>query len=267
MTKLGVKWSPIASSVLDLVDVVEVAGWDLERGSRPESCLLHNLDLDFSLAVPGVLDECWKDRCQHALDLTQSPWFSLHLGFSTERVRFQDHMLPASRVLDRNTCLERMVDTVQFACKHLHVPVLIENLDYCPEGAYEHVCEPSFINEVVERTGCAMLLDLAHLQVSADWLGYEPQEYAGQLRLDRVVEVHLSSPRRVGDRLDDRHCELLERDFRLFDWTLRRCAPEAVVLEYTRDADLLPNQLRKIRAMLDRNTVNMGKLQGDDPVG
>jgi uncharacterized protein (UPF0276 family) len=253
MTLLGVKWSPIVDAAVPLVDIVEVAGWDLRDGLPGERQLLHNLDLDFSLGVPNVLDEAWLTRCRDALAWTNSPWFSLHLGFSSERVRFDGHMLPESPMLDRATCLERMTAAVGFAQRHLDVPMLIENLDYCPEGAYEHVCEPAFITEVVRVTGCDLLLDLAHLQVSADWLGYSPEAYAALLPLERVVEVHLSSPRLSGERLGDVHCELIERDYRLLEWVLTHANPEAVALEYTRDESRLIDQVRALRALLDKS--------------
>ena len=252
MTLLGVKWSPIAAVALPLVNIVEVPGWALDVPLPGAPRLLHNLDLDFSLTAPNVVDDAWLARCRQAIESTRSPWFSLHLGFSAERVRFDNHMLPESAVLDRSTCLERLIDAVGRVTEGLSVPVLIENLDYCPEGAYEHVCDPRFISEVVESTNCALLLDLAHLQVSADWLGIEPLEYADLLPLDRVVEVHLSSPRRLGQRLDDGHFELLEEDFRLLEWVLQRTMPEAIVLEYTRDEQRLLDQLQRLRALLDR---------------
>ncbi len=260
MTLLGVKWSSISDVAVDLVDIVEVAGWDLERGQQSARRLLHNLDLDFSLATPNALDDSWIERCQRSIALTGSPWFSLHLGFSAERVTFRDHMLPESPVLDRGTCLERMVDAVGYAQRHLDVPVLIENLDYCPEGAYEHVCVPEFIAEVVSATGCWVLLDLAHLQVSADWLGYSPEDYASRLPLERVIEIHVSSPRQVESRLDDGHFELVERDCLLLEWTLKQCEPRAVILEYARDRNKLREQLQGIRAILDRHAARVGKL-------
>ncbi len=255
MTLLGVKWSSISDVADDLVDIVEVAGWDLNRSELGTRRLLHNLDLDFSLAVSHVLNAEWLIRCERALEMTRSPWFSLHLGFSAEQVSFHNHMLPESAVLDRETCFERLVDAVGFAQQHLAVPLLIENLDYCPEGAYEYVCEPEFIAEIARATDCSLLLDLAHLQVSADWLGYTPESYVNKLPIQRVVEIHLSSPRKVGDHLDDGHFELLDRDFELFEWILKRCHPQAVVLEYTRDREKLPEQLLRTRSVLDRNSI------------
>ncbi len=255
MTLLGVKWSSISDVANDLVDIVEVAGWDLDGNEYETRRLLHNLDLDFSLAVPHVLNAEWVMRCERALEMTRSPWFSLHLGFSAEQVSFHNHMLPESAVLERETCFERLVDAVGFAQRHLDVPLLIENLDYCPEGAYEYVCEPEFIAEIASATDCSLLLDLAHLQVSADWLGYTPESYVRKLPIERVVEIHLSSPLKVGAHLDDGHFELVDRDFELLEWILKLCRPQAVVLEYTRDRDKLREQLQRIRATLDRNAL------------
>lgn len=250
--RLGVKWSPVAREALPLVDLIEIAGWQL-AGSRPDlPCLLHNLDLDFSLAAQDVIDAGWAERCAAAITQSGTPWFSLHLGFSAEQVRFRDHMHPASPSLERGVCLERMTQALRFARERLPVRLLIENLDYCPEGAYEHVCDPAFINEVLDATGCDFLLDLAHAQVSADWLGWEIHDYLGQLPLDRAVEVHLSSPRRAGPRLDDGHHELLEQDYALLDLLLARCQPSAVILEYSRDAAKLQEQLTELRRHIDR---------------
>jgi uncharacterized protein (UPF0276 family) len=135
------------------------------------------------------------------------------------------------------------------------VPLLLEHLDYCPEGAYEHVCEPAFICDVLEATGCDLLLDLAHAQVSASWLGADVEEMLEQLPLERVREVHVSSPRPSAGNsahLDDVHETLTERDYELLRWVLGRAAPRAVVLEYRRDIVELRKQLSRLSMMIGR---------------
>lgn len=265
MTLLGLRWSDIASSAAAQVDRFEVNGWTLDGPLPAGPYLLHNLDLDFSLTRPGVIDDRWLARCEQAILRTGSPWFSLHLGFSAERVRFADGMLPLSPTLDRDTCLTRLIETIARVKRSLSVPLLIENLDYCPGGAYEHICRPDFIAEVLERTDCGLLLDLAHLQVSADWQGLSPEEYLARLPLERVVEVHVSSPRRVGERLDDQHEELLERDYELLRLVLERSQPRAVVLEYSRAAERLSDQLRRVRLALDGMPSAMGNSTVEAP--
>jgi uncharacterized protein len=245
--KLGVKWSPIACGVLDLVDCVEVPGWAIEGLPDSHPVLLHNIDLDFSLARPNAIDDAWIHNARRLIQHTDTPWLSLHLGFSAEEVSFAGHMLPRSTVLDRETCRERFLGALNIVRDGIGVPLLLENLDYCPEGAYEHVCEPDFIAEILNELDCGLLLDLAHARVSADWLGYDIEDYLDALPLERVMQIHLSGPRHVGDHLDDSHYELTSEDYGLTGWLLERCDPEVVLLEYTRDADHLRQQLLELQ--------------------
>lgn len=258
---LGVAWSPVAATMRDLsyfVDIVEAPGWmldddDLQGQTR---VLLHNLDRDVSLAHPAAIDDAWGARISAALKRTGTPWFSMHLGFSAECVRFVDtHMLPESPTLPRETLRERIVAAARVAKGLVDAPLLLENLDYCPGGAYEHVCEPAFIREVLEEADCGLLLDLGHLQVTADWLGLTSEAMLDQLPLERVVEVHTSSPSVSNDgngKLSDTHDALTERDLDLLRAVLGRCSPRMVVLEYRKDDEQLRAQLLQLGRVLKR---------------
>lgn len=242
-----------------LVDLVEAPGWGLDDAIRGwhGPMLLHNLDLDVSLANTDYVSDEWAGRANATIGRAGSPWFSLHLGFSTERVLFNGHMLPRSRLLERDELLARIVASATAAVGRLDVPLLLENLDYCPEGAYEHVCDPGFVSEVLEATGCGLLLDIGHLAVSASWLGCEAETMLAALPLKRVGEVHVSSPRPIAGegntgRLDDVHEVMTEREVRLLHFVLERSTPGAVVLEYRRDPGELDRQLRLLRQILDR---------------
>jgi uncharacterized protein (UPF0276 family) len=259
---VGVTWSAAAAALPDLaalVDLIEVPGWTLTEldPPPPRHLVLHNLDLDVSLADPNLIDAAWVVRARAALDAAHTPWLSLHLGFASERVHFDGHMLPDSPPLPRDALLERIVanvNRVKDAIGH-DVPLLLENLDYCPEGAYEHVCEPTFIGAVLEATGSWLLLDLAHLQVTASWLDTPVETLLAQLPLERVREVHVSGPRPLAGnsgRLADVHETLTERDLELLRATLRVCQPRAVVLEYKRDALELRRQLARVAMLAGR---------------
>lgn len=258
---LGATWSPALAALDDLdslVDIVEVPGWGLDAAlaARSAPLLLHNLDMDVSLADTGYVDGEWAARANAAIRTAQSPWFSLHLGFSCERVRFEEHMLPVSQVLPRDELLERIATTATAAHEMVQVPLLLENLDYCPEGAYEFVCESDFIRQVLDASGCGMLLDIGHLRVSASWLGIAPEQLLAELPLDRVGEVHVSSPRPLEhgehpDLLDDAHAELTDEDVRLLQMVLTATRPRALVLEYQRESAALRSQLTQLRQILD----------------
>lgn len=248
---LGVTWSPAAAALRDLghlVDFVEAPGWALgDLEGRPiRRTIVHNVDPDFSLAGAGAIDDAWCARANAVIAAVNSPWLSLHLGFASERVRFVEHMLPESPALDRETLRERIVANINRAKGSIRQPLVLENLDYCPEGAYEHVCDPTFISEIIAATGTELLLDTGHLRVSASWFGLDPLAMLEALPLDRVLEVHVSSPRPLqGDngRLDDAHAELTEVDLDLLREVLQRSSPAALVLEYRRDPEQLRDQL------------------------
>lgn len=260
LPRLGAAWSSSAATLDDLaelVDFVEAPGWGLDeaRAGWSGPMVLHNLDKDMSLADPETVAGNWAARASEAIARAGSPWFSLHLGFSAERVRFDEHMLPLSEPLGREVLRERIIETASKASSLLETPLLLENLDYRPEGAYEHVCEPEFIGEVLEAAGCGLLLDIGHLIVSANWLGWEPEAMLDAMPIERLVEVHVSSPRPLAGegnsgRLDDVHEVLTDREVRLLRTVLRRGNPRAVVLEYRRDAHELRAQLQLLRSIL-----------------
>lgn len=243
--------------MLKLIDFYEVPGWLDADTSIPDSStelFLHNLDLDWTLASVTAIDSQWGCRLQAALHRTQSAWFSLHLGFATERVYFDDHMHPVGTPLTQECLVERFTANLKLAKAACPVPLLVENLDYCPEGAYEHICEPEFISSILDNVDCGLLLDMGHLQVSASWLNLRPETYLDQLPLERVVEVHVSSPRpdrRSPGRLDDSHAEITPRDIELLLYLLSRAKPEAITLEYRKDAGKLVAQLELLREILE----------------
>jgi uncharacterized protein (UPF0276 family) len=213
--------------------------------------LLHNSVWDWSLADPSALTETVVvETTQKALDMTRAPWLSIHLGFSTAHVQFDHGMQPRSALLSRQQAFDNTCHTITELAQTISVPLIIENLDYNLSGAYEYICEPSFIADVVRKTGVGLLLDIAHARVSASRLGYPFGEYLAVLPLDRVTQIHISSPRWQGNMLVDAHETLLDEDYNILEDVLRRTHPEALTLEYARERNALVEQLVHLSACL-----------------
>jgi uncharacterized protein (UPF0276 family) len=132
------------------------------------------------------------------------------------------------------------------------VRLFLENLDYNPGGAYEHVCEPEFIAAVLEESEVDLLLDLAHARVSASRLGFSIADYLMRLPMERVRQVHVSGPRLRDGVMVDAHEPLLEEDYTLLRELLDLTAPLALTLEYDRNETALKEQLGELRAILKR---------------
>lgn len=127
---------------------------------------------------------------------------SLHLGFSSEEVGTEgvdNHNFAMGKLLSEEETFERIsasLSTISDEFRKLGYKgkILIENLDYHPTGAYEHICEPMFISRIAEHTGCLILLDVAHTIISAHYLGVKPIDFARAIGVDNISEVHVNSP-------------------------------------------------------------------------
>jgi uncharacterized protein (UPF0276 family) len=94
-----------------------------------------------------------------AIARTGTPWLSVHLGFSAAQVGYDgDYMRPLSAPIPEDTLFRTICANVRMLATAIPVPLILENLNYCPGGAYEHVCVPKFITSsstTRERTCCS----------------------------------------------------------------------------------------------------------------
>ena len=216
--------------------------------------LVHNAVWNRSLAHPRGLEVAGAlSTTREVLAATGAPWLSVHLGFASAEVGPEGPMMvPRSAVLPRDAVYEAICKNARELAEAVPVPLLVENLDYWPTGAYEYVSEPGFIADVVEAAGVAFLLDLAHAQVAAARLGIPIDEYLARLPLHRVCELHVSGPRLVEGTLFDAHEPLVEEDYRLIALVLREAWPQAVTFEYHgEDAAAVPAEISRLRIALD----------------
>jgi uncharacterized protein (UPF0276 family) len=242
---------------LDL-DYLEVHGPFVEDARRvfpTMPMLLHNALYQWSLTHPdGLQHKNCADLTLQRLVLSRSPWYSLHLGFSSAEVDFVDtSMVALSPALPAEVILERACNGLNALHRQLGaVPLLVENLDYNPTGAYETICHPAFISQVLQQTGVDLLLDVAHACISAAALGMIPQDYFEQLPLERVRQVHVNRALWNGERWWDAHEAMQDEDETLLKWVLNRCKPWSVTLEYNRDEALILKQITRLRVILSQ---------------
>ncbi|MCK5043146.1 MAG: DUF692 family protein, partial [Candidatus Aenigmarchaeota archaeon] len=132
----------------------------------------------------------------------------------------------------------------------------IENMDYNKGGAYEYVCEPEFIKDMLAKNpNIYLLLDLTHAQISAHKLltKYEESErtekYINSLPLDRIIEIHLSSP---DEKYGDMHRPATDREIYILR-SIKEKMPnlKLINLEYRSDnldaARMIPETVKTLR--------------------
>ena len=255
MIQIGMTDCPVVRDLLDAdelqLDYLEVHGPIVEdaRLAYPNKpMLLHNAQYQWSLThKDGLKHKDATNITQQRLALAGSPWYSLHLGFSVEEVDFYDEAMNAlSPLQPRDLVLKRCISRLNLLNSLLPVPILIENLDYNPTQAFEYVCEPAFIQQVLTETDCSLLFDLAHARVTAQAFGLPVEDYIFQLPLEKIRQIHLNRPGWQDNRLVDAHLALETDDYNLFEKVLEHCQPWAVTLEYNQERFQIPPMIKRI---------------------
>ena len=242
--------------------------------SRTYPLMLH---LDDSLSGHVPLPGDLVARLQDLVRLTGTPWTSEHLGFGVAEITLDESLQvqALSLGLERDVARANIVRNAGALRAALPVPLLLENVPLYPNVVHRHITRPAFIREVLDLTGCDLLLDLAHARVTSSLLGMTPEAYLEALPLERVREIHLSGPRPIRTLpparqkllqdnartvaselafddgwLVDVHDTMTKVDYGLLAWTLARCRPLAISLEYYRVPDRLSEQLLRLRDII-----------------
>jgi uncharacterized protein (UPF0276 family) len=239
----------------NLVDGVEVGPWLGVRQIREYRKALPGIPFYFHggdlIAGVGLIPGRISKIVAYA-DCTASPWVSLHIRFwPPVMVRFMVRYGWRIPVPNPERAMRRLIRKVLRLIPRLKVPVLLENLEPPTLDGFDFESRTGRITEVLDRTGCGLLLDLGHARVSAAAFTMDVEEYLSGLPMDRVAQLHVSGPRMHDGRLVDSHEPLQEEDYALVDFILARARPKVVTLEYIRRRDPLEEQLQRLRRILD----------------
>ena len=189
-------------------------------------------------------------RTLAALERTRAPWLSVHLGFSAAEVFFDVHMTARSPALPRAELLANICRNVGALASAIPAPLILENLDYCPGGAYEHICEPAFIAAVLNETGAGLLLDLAHARVSAVAAGAADRGILGATAARSGAPAAHQRPAPARRRAVRRARAAAGGGLRAARMGAAAHEPLALTLEYNREEAELRAELARLRGLL-----------------
>jgi len=224
-----------------------------------------------NLANPAF-KELLGDEFARIIDTFDPELFSFHLGFSCEQLKSGgqfDFTRGLSEVLPEEEIRRRILDNIAFVKKTYlkRGEILLENLDYNPKdksGAYEYVCDPVFINDILAKTGCRMLLDIGHVNCSAQNMGFDDvASFMEKLDLEKVFEIHMSGAGHKDGLAHDTHHPITNPDQREVEYldkalkTGRMESLSAVTLETFEN--IMP-QLDLLRKTLESNGYTIAPL-------
>ena len=192
------------------------------------------------LAGRGHVQKADWSQVHRLMDLTDAPHLNLHLGPCV--TDFPSLALDSTDPRDRGPLVAAMTRDVLFAQREFPPErIALENVMWDPLPPWQiplWALRPEVIREVVETTGCRLLLDVSHAGISARRLGMTAEEYILSLPVERLSEMHFSGTRLCEDGLWRDHHPMSDDDWRLAEWALGRIhggawpAPRIIAFEY-----------------------------------
>lgn len=201
---------------------------------------LHGVGL--SIGGEEALDEEHLDRLARLIERYEPASFSEHLAWSSHGGRFFNDLLPLP--YDRHT-LDRVCRHVDRVQQRLGRRMLLENPSTYVEFAASTLSETQFLREVLQRTGCGLLLDLNNVHVSCTNHGRDARAYLDELPLHEVGEVHLAGFATDQDAagapllIDQHGSPVDEAVWQLYERLLGRLGPVPTLLERDHDVPAL----------------------------
>jgi uncharacterized protein (UPF0276 family) len=191
----------------------------------------HGIGLSFGTAAP--LDAEHLRKVARLVERVGPPWFTEHLAYTAAHGWDVGHLAPLPLTRE---AVEAVCRNVRLWQQTVGVPLLLENIATMVVLPGE-LTEAQFTAEVVERSGCGLLLDLHNLHTNAVNHGFDPFELLEALPLERVGQIHLAGGHADEDgyRYDSHSAPPPEPVWELLRFVAARASLNAVILEWDRE--------------------------------
>lgn len=202
--------------------------WKKELKQVLEKYPLYCHGLSLSVGSPEGIDKDFVKQVKQFLEDTQAVLYSEHLTFSKVDNAHLYDLLPIPFTQE---AIERVSENILQVQDILKRQLILENGSYYTVLKAE-MSEEDFINEIVNRTGCELLLDVNNVYVNAFNHTYDAKKFIQKMPLDKVKYIHMAGHYQVNDHLiiDTHGGDIIDPVYDLFGWTLGQIGKDIPVL-------------------------------------
>lgn len=212
---------------------------------------LHGLSL--SIGSPEGIDIDFVKKVKQFMDDHGAVRYSEHMSFTKVDNAHLYDLLPIPFTEDG---IKRVVENIDQVQEILGRKLIIENSSYYTTLECE-MSESEFITELIDRSGCDLLLDVNNVFVNSFNHGYDAEQFITEVPLNRVQYIHMAGHTKVNDQLiiDTHGNDIIDPVYQLFDYTTKKLAREVPVL-LERDFNIpdftgLQNEIDTLRTIRD----------------
>lgn len=209
----------------------------LSPGGRPRAILravrerypvvLHGLS--FNVGTDEAPDWDYLRQLKALIQETEPAWVSDHLCWTGLQGYTSHDLLPISYNPESLSRVTAKVNQIQ---DYLGQTIVLENPSVYVRFRSSDMSEPEFLNALVARTGCEVLLDVNNAYVTAFNLGQDPYVYIDALNPAAIRQFHLAGHTHNTTHIIDTHDQQVsEAVWDLYAYACRRFGAVATLLE------------------------------------
>jgi len=193
-------------------------------------------------------------RLKQLVKRTNTPWLSDHLCWGSVDGRYTHDLLPMPYTFEAAKLTAQKIREVR---DFLEVPIAVENVSSYAEYHVSEMSEWEFLNEVVERADCGILLDVNNIYVSSRNHNFDPLTYINSVPADRVAQIHIAGHSKFQKYILDTHDHpVIDPVWKLYDRAIQRTGHTATLLEWD---DSIPSFQEVHREALKANRFLAGR--------
>lgn len=184
--------------------------------------------LSLSVGSPEGVDIDFVKQVKQFLDDNDAVLYSEHLTFSKVDNAHLYDLLPIPFTQE---AVDRVSENILQVQDILKKTLILENGSYYTVLEAE-MSEEDFVNEIVNRTGCELLLDVNNVYVNAFNHHYDAKTFITKMPLDKVKYIHMAGHYQVNEQLiiDTHGADVIDPVYDLFRFTIEQMGKDVPVL-------------------------------------
>lgn len=196
--------------------------------------VMHGVSL--SIGSTESLDKEYLNQLKSLASRVEPEWISDHLCWTGVNGINAHDLLPIPYTYE---AVRHIVSRIQQVQDFLGRPILIENVSSYLTYKQSELTEWDFINEIIRKSGCLLLLDVNNVYVSSVNHQFNPLEYIHAMPIHSVAQIHLAGHSNYGKYIIDTHdAPVIQEVWDLYSAAIRYLGAVSTMIE--RDDNMPP---------------------------
>ncbi|HEY8966982.1 MAG TPA: DUF692 domain-containing protein [Candidatus Methylacidiphilales bacterium] len=198
-------------------------------------------------------------RLKALVKRTKTPWLSDHLCWGSVDGTYTHDLIPMPYTF---AAARKTAEKIRYVRDFLEVPIAVENVSSYAEFHASEMTEWEFLNEVVERADCGILLDVNNIYVSSMNHKFDPLAYIEAVDPRRIAQIHIAGHSKYERFILDTHDHpVCDPVWKLYARAIARAGHTATLLEWD---DRIPS-FDEVHAEAKKSTRFLDTQKSDAP--